>query len=101
MFKLSWRPADLADAGGLAGLFQAVEESAPVGLETDLAEVEARLSSPRLELATDTLAGVDAAGALLAYAEAANMGIGQGQVRIRVTSAVHPELGAMLQAPIS
>jgi ribosomal protein S18 acetylase RimI-like enzyme len=93
MTRLSWRSADLADAAGLAALFQAVEQSAPVGLETELAEVQARLSSPRLDLAADTLAGVDAAGALLAYAEAAGMGIGQGQVRIRVTSAVHPELG--------
>jgi ribosomal protein S18 acetylase RimI-like enzyme len=94
MTRLSWRPAGLADAAHLAALFQAVEQTAPVGLETELAEVQARLSSPRLEPATDTLAGVDAAGALLAYAEAAGMGIGQGQVRIRVTSAVHPELGA-------
>jgi len=94
MTRLSWRPAGLADAAGVAGLFQAVEQSAPVGLETELAEVQARLSSPRLDLATDTLAGVDAAGRLLAYAEAAGMGIGQGEVRIRVTSAVHPELGA-------
>jgi mycothiol synthase len=94
MTRLSWRPAEPADAAAVAGLFQAVERSAPVGLETELAEVQARLSSSRLDLAADTLAGVDAAGALLAYAEAANMGIGQGQVRIRVTSAVHPELGA-------
>jgi hypothetical protein len=94
MTRLSWRPADLSDAAGVAGLFQAVEQSAPVGLETELAEVQARLASPRLDLAADTLAGVDAAGRLLANAEAAGMGIGQGQVRIRVTSAVHPELGA-------
>lgn len=94
MTGLSWRPAGVADAEAVAVLFEAVEQSAPVGLETELAEVRARLSSPRLELATDTLAGVDAAGALLAYVEAAGMGIGQGQLRIRVTSAVHPELGA-------
>ena len=87
-----WRPAGPADAPGVADLFRAIEQRAPLGLETELAEVEGRLSMPRLDRGADTLAGVDAAGQLLVYAEAADMGVGQGQARIRLTSAVHPGL---------
>jgi mycothiol synthase len=93
MTGLMWRPAAAADAAGVADLFRVSEQRVPVGLETELAEVEARLSRPRLDLDADTLAGVDADGRLLAYAEAGDMGVGQGQARIRLTSAVHPDLG--------
>jgi mycothiol synthase len=93
MTELLWRSASLPDAPSVAALFGEIERLAPIGLETELAEVQARLSWPQLDLDTGTLAGFDAVGRLLAYAEAADMGIGQGQVRIRVTGAVHPELG--------
>ncbi len=93
MTGLIWRPASQADALAVAALFQEIERLAPIGLETEPAEVQARLSRPQLDLATDTLAGLDRAGKLVAYAETADMGVGQGQLRIRVTSAVHPDLG--------
>jgi hypothetical protein len=92
MTGLIWRAAGPSDAAGVAALFQQLERLAPVGLETEPAEVQARMSNPRLDLKADTLAGLDVTGRLLAYAEASDMGIGQGQLRIRVTSAVHPEL---------
>lgn len=91
--ELSWRAAGLADAGELAGLFTAIGLAAPIGLETEPAEVLARLSMPRLDLRADTLIGADAAGGLAAYAEAADMDVGAGQFRIRLTCAVHPGAG--------
>jgi ribosomal protein S18 acetylase RimI-like enzyme len=86
----AWRPAALTDIAGLAGLFQAIELEAPIGLETETAEIRARLTRPQLDLGADTLTGVDATGALLAYAEAADMGVGGGRFRVRLTCAVHP-----------
>lgn len=62
-----------------------------MGLETEPAEVASRLSRPGLDLERDTLVRVDATGAALAYAEAADMGVGQGQFRVRLTNAVHPD----------
>lgn len=90
--ELRWRPARPADAPGIADLFSAVELVAPLGLESGLADVEARLSRPALDLDADTMVAVDAAGAISVYAEAADMGVGQGQARIRVTCAVRPGL---------
>lgn len=94
MNGLTWRGAVIADAAGLAELFGAAELAAPTGLETDLEEVRARLSMPKLALDRDTIIGTDAAGLPMAYAEAADMGIGQGMFRIRLTLAVHPRHGA-------
>jgi hypothetical protein len=94
MSELTWRAADLADAAGLAGLFEVIEGTAPIGLETEAGEVRERLSSPRLDRRTDTLIGVDAAAAPRAYAEAADMGVGAGQFRVRLTWALHPGLGS-------
>ena len=91
--ELSWRAARLTDAGDLTGLFTAIEMAAPIGLETEPGEVLARLSMPRLDLRADTLIGADAAGGLVAYADAADMDVGAGQFRIRLTCAVHPGAG--------
>jgi mycothiol synthase len=88
---LAWRSAALTDIAGLAGLFGAIELEAPIGLESQPGEIRARLTRPRLDLEADTLLGVDAAGTLLAYAEAADMGVGGGQFRVRLTCAVHPD----------
>lgn len=88
-----WRPATSADAPTVGVLFQTIAERAPAGLETILVEVESRLAAPRLDLARDTLVGAAADGDILAYAEAADMGVGQGQFRIRLTNAVHPSSG--------
>jgi mycothiol synthase len=93
MGDVTWRAAQASDAAGLAALFQTIARTAPIGLETDTAEVASRLSGPRLDLEHDTLVGIDSTGALLAYAETADMGVGQGQFRIRVTSVTHPDLG--------
>jgi mycothiol synthase len=93
MNELSWCSAGPADAARLVELFRAIEQAAPVGLETGLDEVRARLSMPRLSLDRDTLIGTDAAGAPMVYAEAADMGVGQGLFRIRLTGATHPDLG--------
>ena len=93
MSDVSWRAARTSDAARLAELFQVIARTAPTGLETEPAEVALRLSKPGLDLELDTLVGVDAAGAVLAYAEAADMGVGQGQFRVRLTNAAHPDLG--------
>ena len=90
MSEISWRAAGLADDGDLARLFTAIELAAPIGLETEPGEILARLSMPRLDLQADTLIGVDAAGGPVAYADAADMGVGAGQFRIRLTCALHP-----------
>jgi mycothiol synthase len=74
-------------------LFAAIELAAPIGLETEPGEIAARLSMPRLDLRADTLVGTDAMRGLIAYAEAADMGIGGGLFRIRLTCAVHPDAG--------
>ncbi|MFB9238860.1 GNAT family N-acetyltransferase [Plantactinospora siamensis] len=92
MDDLTWRPARPSDAANLLELFQAINRTTPIGLETDLAEVESRLSRPGLDLERDTFVGVAATGAALGYAETADMGVGQGQLRIRLTHAPHPEL---------
>jgi mycothiol synthase len=83
----------MSDVAGLAELFQVIAQAAPVGLETEPAEIASRLSRPGLDLERDTLVGVDPTGAVLAYAETADMGVGQGRFRIRLTNAVHPGLG--------
>src|ERR1700677_357959 len=92
MSELAWRPAGPADAAGITDLFRAIELAAPLGLETEPAEVEARMSRPGLDLLADTVVAVDAADAIRVYAEAAEMGTGQGRVRIRLTCAVRPGL---------
>lgn len=91
--EISWRAAGLADASDLARLFTAIELAAPIGLETEPGEILARLSMPRLDLQADTLIGVDAAGDPVAYADTADMGVGAGQFRIRLTCAVRPNAG--------
>lgn len=93
MREINWRAAGLADASDLARLFTAIELAAPIGLETVPGEIVARLSMPRLDLQADTLIGVDAAGGPVAYAETADMGVGAGQFRIRLTCAVYPGAG--------
>jgi mycothiol synthase len=90
---ISWRAAELADADDLAGLFQAIELAAPIGLETEPGEIRARLSMPRLDPRADTMIGIDAAHGPVAYAEAADMGVGAGRFRMRLTCALHPEVG--------
>jgi mycothiol synthase len=94
MSNLTWRSATAGDAAHLAVLFEDIARTAPVGLETGLAEIQARLSRPGLNLDTDTLIGFDLAGDVRAYAEAADMGVGHGQLRIRVTSALYPGLSS-------
>jgi mycothiol synthase len=91
--EISWRAAGVADASDLARLFTAIELAAPIGLETEPGELLARLSMPRLDLQADTLIGVDAAGGAVAYADTADMGVGAGQFRIRLTCALHPGAG--------
>jgi mycothiol synthase len=90
---VTWRAARTSDTAGLADLFRAIANRSPIGLETEPAEIASRLSRPSLDLERDTLVGVDASGAVVAYAEAADMGVGQGQLRIRLTNAIHPDLG--------
>jgi ribosomal protein S18 acetylase RimI-like enzyme len=89
-----------ADAEGLAGLFEAIDLAAPIGLETGPGEISARLSMPRLDLLTDTMIGVDAARGPVAYAEAADMGVGGGRFRIRLTCALHPDTGGDVLATV-
>jgi mycothiol synthase len=93
MGGLTWRTAIMADAASLAELFSATELATPTGLETDPEEILARLSMPRLILDRDAVIGTDASGMPMAYAEAADMGVGQGVFRIRLTAAVHPARG--------
>jgi mycothiol synthase len=92
MSEPTWRTAELTDVDEIAGLFEAIEKTAPIGMETAAGEVQDRLSAPRLDLRADTLVGVDPAGALCGYAEAADMGVGAGQFRIRLTCALRPGL---------
>jgi hypothetical protein len=54
MSDLAWRAATTGDAAHLAGLFWAIALTAPMGLETDLAEIQARLPRPGLDLNSDT-----------------------------------------------
>lgn len=89
---VTWRAAAPSDAVALADLFRTITQVAPVGMETTAGEVESRLHRPRLDWDRDTMVGVDATGQALAYAEAADMGVGQGRFRVRLTAAVHPEL---------
>jgi hypothetical protein len=91
MGDVSWRAARPSDAEALAALFQTIERTAPIGLETEPAEIVSRLSRPGLDLGRDSLMMVDHTGAAWAYAETADMGVGQGQFRIRLTSAIHPD----------
>jgi ribosomal protein S18 acetylase RimI-like enzyme len=92
MSEPTWRAAELTDIDEITGLFEAIEKTAPIGMETAAGDVQDRLSASRLDLRADTLVGVDTAGALCAYAEAADMGIGAGQFRVRLTCALRPEL---------
>jgi mycothiol synthase len=85
-----WRSATTDDDGKLAALFTAVNRVAPIGLEMSPADVHARLTRPGLDLDADTQIAVDSAGKLVAYAEAADMGIGQGMARIRLTTVTQP-----------
>lgn len=57
MSDLTWRAARASDAAGLAGLFQEIARTAPIGLETELADLASRLSRPGLDLDRDTLVG--------------------------------------------
>jgi mycothiol synthase len=91
MTALTWRAAEHADAAAIADLFQAIATTAPTGLETTVSEVRSRLTAPRLDLKRDSLVAVSAGAAVLAFAEVADMGIGHGRFRIRLTSAIHPE----------
>jgi mycothiol synthase len=91
--EVSWRAAGPADAADLAGLFEAIQLAAPIGLETEPGEIAERLSMPRLDPRVDTLIGVDAERSPVAYAEAADMGTGAGQFRIRLTCALRPDAG--------
>ena len=93
MSELAWRPVTPGDAAGVRELFLVVARTAPIGLETELAEVGGRLSSPRLDPQQDTLIGTDSSGRVVAYAECADMGVGNGRLRIRLTNVVHPEAG--------
>jgi ribosomal protein S18 acetylase RimI-like enzyme len=93
MTNVTWRAARASDVAALVELFWATARTAPIGLETESVEVASRLSRPGLDLDCDTLVGVDSTGAVLAYAEAADMGVGQGQLRIRLTQAIRPDLG--------
>lgn len=90
MDELTWRPAGTADAPDIADIFAAVAAATPIGLDATIADVETRLDQPRLDLEHDTRIAVDAAGRPVAYAEAADMGVGQGSFRVRLTSAVRP-----------
>jgi mycothiol synthase len=91
---LTWRPAGTADAEGIANILAAVSRATPVGIDASVTDVRARLSRPRLDAERDTLLAVDAAGRPVAYAEAADMGVGQGTFRVRLTSAVRPDAAA-------
>src|SRR5437763_11531198 len=95
-----WRPATTADSDVLAALFREVTRVAPVGLEMSPPDVRARLTRPGLDLHVDTRAAVDPAGRLVGYAETADMGVGQGIARIRLTSAIHPCAGEDLAAAL-
>jgi ribosomal protein S18 acetylase RimI-like enzyme len=92
MSDVTWRAATAEDAGGLAGLFGVVARTSPIGLETELAQVQARLSMPRLDLSRDTRLAVDSEGGVVAYVEAADMGVAEGRMRIRLTIAAHSDL---------
>jgi mycothiol synthase len=61
------------------------------GLEVDPDDVGARLRRPGLDLDADTRVGSDPDGTVVAFAEAACMGIGGGRLRIRLTAALRPD----------
>jgi mycothiol synthase len=91
--EVSWRAAGSADVADLVDLFKAIELTAPIGLEAEPGEVAERLSMPRMDPRSDTLIGIDAQRGPVAYAEAADMGTGAGQFRIRLTCALRPGAG--------
>jgi hypothetical protein len=91
---LTWRPAGTPDVADIADILADVARATPVGIDASATDVRARLSRPRLDADLDTRLAVDAAGRPVAYAEAADMGVGQDTCRVRLTSAVRP--GALL-----
>jgi ribosomal protein S18 acetylase RimI-like enzyme len=91
---LTWRPAGTPDAPDIADILAEVARVTPVGIDASVTDVRARLSRPRLDADLDTRLAVDAAGRPVAYAEAADMGVGQDTFRVRLTSAVRPDAPA-------
>ncbi|WP_319460210.1 GNAT family N-acetyltransferase [Micromonospora sp. RTP1Z1] len=90
MIRPQWRPAAPTDVDRLTALLATCEQADPVGLDVEPDQVRARLAMPGLDHARDTLVAEDAAGRLVAYAEVADMGLGPGALRIRLTSVVDP-----------
>ncbi len=93
MNELTWRPAGPGDAEGLANLFEAVEHMTPMGRDTGVADLRSRLSKPSLDLDRDTLVAVDPGGRPRAYGETADMGVGDGVLRVSLVGVVQPDLG--------
>ena len=87
MDTLTWRPAAAGDVEAIAGLYEAIERSAPVGRGTDPVEVRLRLDS-----VDDSLLAVDGSGHPVVFADVTDMGEAGGAVRVRVGAAIHPDV---------
>jgi mycothiol synthase len=91
MSDLTWRPARPADTAALPALFAAAEHAAPVGRPTEPAEVQRWLASPGPGGDRHAMVGVDGTGRLLAYAQATDMGVADGVLRISLAAVVDPD----------
>ncbi|MEU1587049.1 GNAT family N-acetyltransferase [Micromonospora sp. NPDC005710] len=87
-----WSRATAAEAAPLAALFRRIEAVAPVGLEQRAEDVRNRLATLGPDNAGRTRVGRDDTDTVAAYGEVADMGTADDVLRIRLTSAFHPEV---------
>ncbi len=89
---LSWRPLTRADASALLELRTAVAEADGEPYRETLTEVEELLGAPWRRFETDSLLGVDDAGAARAYGYVDTMPGDTRVVRAFLFGAVHPQV---------
>lgn len=89
--ELTWRPLTLEDADGLTALVHAVEMADEAPDRTSGEQIREALAQPWRDLATDSLAGVDAGGAVRAYALVDVKPGDTRCVRAFLDGAVHPQ----------
>lgn len=88
---LAWGPLRAQDAPALHALLAIIEQTDGVPRLTSLAEVEAWLRLPWLELESDSLAGFDHTGALRAYGLVDMRPGDVSCTRVTLMGGVHPE----------
>lgn len=88
---LTWRPLGPADAEAWHGLLGAIEAADDVPRKATLEEVADWLTTPWVDLATDTLAGFDHTGRLRAYGFVEIRPGDETCVRAFLDGGVHPE----------